>query len=164
LKQLMTPYIIDIEASGFGPDSFPIEVGAVLAKGQRFSTLIKPLDTWDHWDESAEKVHGIPKETLLKFGKPVQEVAYQLNDLLGGMTLYSDGWVVDKPWLDKLFRAASVKMAFELRALEVVLKEKQMEAWHETKDRILNSQENQRHRASYDAWLIQQTYIETLKL
>ena len=56
------PYIIDVEASGFGSDSYPIEVGLALEPGERFCTLIRPLDHWDHWDEQAESVHKISRD------------------------------------------------------------------------------------------------------
>ena len=54
-----TPSIMDIEASGFGRSSYPIEVGYVLGDGSSFCTLIRPLPSWTHWDASAESVHHI---------------------------------------------------------------------------------------------------------
>ena len=45
------PYIIDVEASGFGNGSYPIEVGVVLNNGEKFCTLIVPAANWTHWDE-----------------------------------------------------------------------------------------------------------------
>jgi hypothetical protein len=39
--QPIRPNIIDIEASGFGVDSYPIEVGIVLSTGQKYCALIK---------------------------------------------------------------------------------------------------------------------------
>jgi hypothetical protein len=47
------PAIIDVEASGFGSLSYPIEVGVVDQTGIRFCSLIKPQNDWIHWDEQA---------------------------------------------------------------------------------------------------------------
>jgi hypothetical protein len=40
------PTIIDIEASGLGKGSYPIEVGFISGKGETGCTLIKPLAHW----------------------------------------------------------------------------------------------------------------------
>ena len=37
------PNIIDVEASGFGPHSYPIEVGLALGDGSKFCSLILPV-------------------------------------------------------------------------------------------------------------------------
>jgi hypothetical protein len=75
--------------------------------------------------------------------------------------VYSDGWVVDNPWLIKLFSAAQVEMTFSCRALEYILNQTQMEKWHEVKSELAQKLDTRRHRASADAFLIQQTYAET---
>ena len=103
IKKNFVPIVIDVEASGFDPMSYPIEVGVALENGSRFSTLIKPVDEWNYWDSTAEKLHHIQRNTLLQHGKSVLDVALRLNQLLHEKTVYSDGWVVDKPWLESLF-------------------------------------------------------------
>ena len=40
--------IIDLEASGFGSSSYPIEVGIVLPNGQTYCSLIVPEPDWRH--------------------------------------------------------------------------------------------------------------------
>ncbi|WP_235594800.1 3'-5' exonuclease [Paraglaciecola hydrolytica] len=159
------PIIIDIEASGFGAHSYPIEVGVVKANGERFCSLIKPQADWTHWDDFAQSLHGISPELLAKKGRPVQEVCSELNQFLAGQTAYSDGWVVDQPWLIKLFHAARQKMQFSISPLEMLLNEGQMAVWHSTKDSLLADLNHQpRHRASHDAALIQDTFRVTRKL
>lgn len=158
------PNIIDIEASGFGGDSYPIEVGLVLSNGERFCLLILPDEGWEYWNEEAEKVHHISRDMLENYGKSVSEVACLLNEKLAGMTLYSDGWVVDKPWLTRLFYASGVDMQFTVSSLEMILSDEQMNIWHKTKDKIIMQSNIQRHRASNDAWVIQETYRQTHQL
>ncbi len=158
------PNIIDVEASGFGPYSYPIEVGVVLNDGRRYCSLIKPAKEWTYWDESAEQVHHISREILHKHGKPLKKVAKELNEFVSEQTVYSDGWVVDSPWIRQLFYMAYLDPLFKVSPLEMILTESQMEAWHEAKDRLLDSCENKRHRASFDAVLIQKTFVKTAEL
>lgn len=162
LAQPKEPLIIDVEASGFGGHSYPIEIGLALDDGTKFCTLISPAPDWTHWDESAEEVHRVSRDILETYGKPLEEVAAFLNHILIGKTVYSDGWVVDKPWLTKLFHAAGIEMDFNVSSLEMILTPAQMEQWHETKDQVLADMDLKRHRASYDAMVIQETYMRTL--
>jgi hypothetical protein len=162
MRRLETPIIIDIEASGFGGTSYPIEVGVALDDDTKYCSLILPAPDWEHWDLDAEKVHRIARHVLQTHGRPVREVAASLNELLEGKTLYTDGWVVDKPWLTTLFHKARMNMKFTVSALEMILSEEQMKRWHDTKDRVLAEVDEHRHRASFDAWVIQQTYKRTL--
>lgn len=159
--QPFTPIIIDIEASGFGSDSYPIEIGVALSTKQRFCRLIRPQPDWLHWSEEAQALHGISRNVLLDIGVSVNQVCLELNQLLDGQTVYSDGWVVDSPWLNRMYESAGISMNFKISPLEVILNEMQMDLWHPTKDKLLASSHESRHRASNDAALILLTYIET---
>ena len=89
----MNPIIIDVEASGFGKGSYPIEVGLALSDGSRHCYLIAPARNWTAWDDEAEEVHGIRRETLTTYGRPLQDVAWRLNELLRNKTVYTAwGW------------------------------------------------------------------------
>ena len=70
------PTVVDVEASGFGRASYPIEVGFVLPNGHSFCSLIYPEPEWTHWDPQAETIHHISRELLLKKGHPACEVAH----------------------------------------------------------------------------------------
>lgn len=155
------PLILDIEASGFGPTSYPVEIGLALSSGDKFCSLIRPLPDWTHWDAHAERMHGVSREVLAVHGKPVLKVAGQLNRLLRDRTVYSDGWVVDQPWLNRLFEAAALPCLFSLSSLELILIEPQMAIWHATKDALLRELGAIRHRASIDAYVVQETYRRT---
>jgi hypothetical protein len=61
----------------------------------------------------------------------------------------------------QLFHEAKLDMAFSISPLEMILSEAQMERWHKTKDQVLAEVNQQRHRASFDAWVIQETYSRT---
>ena len=156
-----TPIIIDIEASSFSSEGYPIEIGVALDDGSTFCALIDPPERWTYWDDEAEKVHRVPRDILETYGRSVVEVATDLNELLEGKTAYSDGWEVDKPWLSTLFWEAGVVQLFRLSTLEMILSSGQMEAWYETKERVLGEMDVKRHRASKDAQVIQKTYLDT---
>lgn len=156
--RIHTPFIMDIEASGFGPESYPIEVGLALEMPVRYCSLILPATDWQHWDASAEQVHGVSRAVLRAKGKSARVVAGELNELLGAATVYSDAWVVDKPWLTTLFHAAGISQTFTLSSIESILSEAQLASWDATKLQVIQDLHLPRHRASNDALIIQQTY------
>ena len=135
----MTPLIIDVEASGFGGTSYPIEIGVALDDGHKYCALIIPEPEWTHWDPEAERVHRIPRDILETYGRPSHDVAETLNELLASRTVYTDGWVVDKPWLTTLFHATRTPMQFQVSPLEMILSESQMACWHGEKDALVAS-------------------------
>ena len=156
------PYIIDIEASGFGPDSYPIEVGVVKSSGERYCTLIQPHESWGYWSKDAEALHGIDRATLFRTGKPIEEVCFDLNVFLRNEFVFSDAWSHDQAWLAKLFYTAEIHQSFEIRAIEFILTEEQLLAWDAIKKSVFDANKKLRHRASNDAHLIQLTYLECL--
>jgi hypothetical protein len=160
----MKPSIIDVESSGLGPDSYPIEIGVSLSSGDRYCSLILPAPSWTGWDRTAEEIHGISRQALLSSGKPIGDVARELNRLLENQTVYTDGWVVDQRWIVQLFYEAAIPQRFFVSALETILSEGQMKIWHETKNRLIKELKLKRHRASADAQIIQETYKRTLEL
>ena len=162
MPNAVRPLIIDVEASGFGDLSYPIEIGLALDDGHKYCTLIQPAPDWTHWEAEAQKVHRISRDLLETYGRPGRAVAVQLNELLANRTVYTDGWVVDKPWLTTLFHAARTDMQFHVSPLEMILSEEQMERWHREKDAVTARLELTRHRASHDAWIVQETYRRTL--
>jgi hypothetical protein len=153
------PGIIDLEASGFGRQSYPIEVGFVLGDGSSYCTLIAPAPAWTHWDTAAEQVHHISRETLQKHGRSVNDVAQQLNTRLRGQTLYSDGWAHDFTWLATLFEEAGMVPLFRIDSLRRLLNDDEAARWGAAKDRVGSECSLARHRASVDAWLLQQTWL-----
>ena len=152
------PAIIDLEASGFGRGSYPIEVGIALADGSVHALLIKPAEGWDHWDEKAEAIHGITRDYLQEHGKTPREVAIFLNDLCSGLTLYSDAWSFDSSWLGRLFDEAEIIQRFKLDTLTRLLSEDDMSVWSDTKDAMLKQLGLEMHRAANDVMLLRETY------
>ena len=115
---------LDLEASGLGPKSWPIEVGWGLVDGAVQSLLIRPSDDWprDQWDTAAEALHGIKFNELTKNGRPIADVCAQLNAALAGKIVYSDAPDWDGFWLFRLFDAGGVRQEFALRDFAELLR------------------------------------------
>lgn len=149
------PCVLDIEASGFGRASYPIEVGWVLPDGRARCTLVRPAAHWTHWDTQAEQVHGIARATLLAHGRAVTEVADWLNGELGGRTVYCDGWAHDYPWLAALFEEAGAAPLFRLESAQALLPEPRLAQLDAAHRRARAELGLTRHRASNDARALQ---------
>jgi hypothetical protein len=152
------PTVLDVEASGFGRNSYPIEVGYVLPDGHTYCTLVRPEPQWTHWDDKAAAMHHITRALLEQRGQNATSVAQKLNADLRGQTVYSDGWANDYSWLGALFDAADMSPAFKLENLRLLLSEEDADRWHTVKAQVTTERGAQRHRASSDARLLQLTY------
>ena len=154
---MTTPHstpVIDIEASGFGLESFPIEIGLVLPNGAIYCALIKPHSSWTHWDKRAEKIHGITRYEINNHGKDIASVCDDLNALCDGQVLYTDCWSHDYHWLCRLYAAAGKHCSFRLSPIEYLLSEQQMQTWAQRKKDYALQSDIKTHRALNDALII----------
>lgn len=149
------PTILDIEASGFGRGSYPIEIGFAGTDGGLFCGLIRPEPDWQHWDCEAEGLHGISRELLQRHGRTAAWMASELNTRLAGQVVYCDGWAMDYPWLARLFDAAGQRPRFRLDDLRRLLSEDEAQRWRGVTDAVRERQQLTRHRASSDARVLQ---------
>ena len=149
------PCVIDIEASGFGRHSYPIEVGYVLPGGQARCMLVAPAPGWTHWDEAAAQVHGITRGILRSRGLSTREVACTLNSDLAGMTVYCDGWAHDYTWLAVLYDDAGMSPSFRLETVNRLLGDTQLSQLDDERRLALAEMGLTRHRASNDARALQ---------
>jgi DNA polymerase III epsilon subunit-like protein len=154
---------LDIEASGINARAYPIEIGVSLSNGTTWCSLIKPAESWTYWSKEAENIHGISYEELMTNGKSPAQVAGKLNKLLTSSTAYSDCWVLDQPWLIKLFQHAGITQTFSLLDMMHIMKEEPYEKLVETKHRIALTLDLARHRASNDALILQLAHEELRK-
>lgn len=157
--EMYPPSIIDIEASGFGVGSYPIEIGFVTSEGERFCTLIRPPDHWTHWDAQAASIHSIPRKLLFEHGQPVGEVVRALNRRLASRTVYSDAWYHDYNWLARLFDEAGAVPTFHLAHIHSLLQEGEVQAWPAALAEVEREMALLRHRASSDAMIVQRTWL-----
>ncbi len=107
---------LDLEASGLGPSSWPIEVGWCFDGGKPETMLIHPADEWSReaWDDHAASLHGLAYDALKASGLPIDEVCTRLNQALEGAAVYSDAPDWDGFWLYRLFAAARARQCFSL--------------------------------------------------
>lgn len=120
---------VDLEASGLGAASYPIEVAWKNdATGEQDSFLINPetAEGWFYWDEYAEEMHGLDRESIVSKGLDIFDACKRLNETLKGQVLISDACEFDSFWMNRLFEAARVKPAFQMAGLKDVLTKEQM--------------------------------------
>ena len=160
----LPPAVIDLEASGFGRGSYPIEVGFVLPDGATYCSLIHPAPHWTHWDPQAEQVHGLTRAMLERHGRSPAEIAAVLNERLRGANLYCDGWAHDYPWLALLFDEAGRTPAFKLRHLQELLGQHDVRHWDAACSAARSQLALGRHRASSDARVLQQAIVHVRAL
>lgn len=99
--------IVDVEASGLQPESYPIEIAWYdYETGEFDSFLVKPANYWTYWDPAAEAIHGIKQETLMADGISVFEASERLLKGLKGRKIYSDAVHFDAMWIDALLEAS----------------------------------------------------------
>lgn len=146
--------IIDVEASGLDSRSYPIEVGVVLGDGRTYDALIKPQRGWRYWCKEAENLHGLSREKLARDGKEAAEVCRELNRFCAGGTVYSDCWVIDTPWLTKLFAVSGVQPTFRCSPIEAVVDEALLDNWGYRKAAYAREVGLAPHRALNDAVII----------
>ena len=149
------PCVLDIEASGFGRSSYPIEVGYVLPDGRAACMLVRPAPEWTHCNEDAERVHGITRSVLANHGRTPQEVAQTLNRDLAGLTVYCDGWAHDYSWLHALYDQAGLSPSFKLESVGALLDEEHLAQLDQARRDAVAEMGLTRHRASNDARALQ---------
>ena len=105
---------IDLEASSLlSNQSYPTEVGWVAADfSAGYVALIRPTADWDDWDPEAEAVTDLSRQSIIRLGEPVAQVANALNDMLSGIDVLTDNPAADGRWLRRLFFAADVTPSF----------------------------------------------------
>ncbi|SIS59498.1 hypothetical protein [Neptunomonas antarctica] len=120
---------IDIEASGMGSRSYPIEIAwksALTGKSDAF--LINP-DTgynWTDWDPVANDIHGIDRDELVANGISVRDACRRLNRMLEGQAVTSDAYEFDYFWMQRLFESAMMKPAFVMQGIDKILEGAQL--------------------------------------
>jgi hypothetical protein len=101
----MFPCFLDIEASSFARESYPIDVAWSDAEGEIHRCLVSPrhVPHWTDWDPAAEAIHGIDHARLLRNGWDPSYVAAMIEEDLRGQVVYSDAPEFDRHWLQRLF-------------------------------------------------------------
>jgi DNA polymerase III epsilon subunit-like protein len=108
-----------------------------------------------HWDDQAQRVHGIDRAMLLQHGRPAAEVAQRLNNDLGGRTVYCDGWAHDYAWLGVLFESAGLVPRFKLESVNRLLDDVRLARLDAERQQAFAALGIARHRASSDARALQ---------
>jgi len=151
-------WVLDIEASGLSPVSYPIEIGLVN-HGQAYQALIVPEDSWEHWCLKSKELHGISRKDLHEKGKSAVVVANELNALLGTQAVYTDHEDWDSFWLRRLFETVRVSQTFSVVDFNKLLDNHKTNAF----DAFRRPDHHFTHRALDDARVNRRAIIEALK-
>ncbi|UTW01841.1 hypothetical protein KDX31_10720 [Amphritea atlantica] len=138
---------LDLEASGLGPHSYPIEVAWKSTADESDTFLINPdtVPGWTFWDDFAEELHSLCRTELRQKGVSAESACNRLNEALQGCEVLSDAWEFDSFWLKRLFTAAGQKMAFRLVGLRELLSPEEMIQYQ-----FITKAQLRRHRAMSD--------------
>lgn len=111
---------LDFEASGLGPQSWPIELGVSWItsdlKVETYANLIKPAFDWgdDGWDDVSADIHGIPRSDL-DAAPSADVVARDFLTVLGDRIALSDAPGFERFWLETLLEAAMLENTVDIR-------------------------------------------------
>jgi hypothetical protein len=119
--------ILDCEASGLHPDSYPVEVAWYdFETGEQDSFLIKPADHWNYWDTNAEEIHGLNQGQLVTDGLSVFHATMRLRKALADKAVYSDAPGYDDFWLQVLFEACDEDVPFPVKSVYDLVNQDQL--------------------------------------
>ena len=154
-------WVLDIEASGLSPVSYPIEIGLVNAE-QTYQTLIRPEESWEHWSLKAYELHGLSRQDLFEKGRPADVVAKELNSLLASKVVYSDHEDWDGFWISRLFEAVAIEQTFNVVDLSTLLSGHRAGTFATCFDELSLASDYRAHRALNNARLIHQAAMFAL--
>lgn len=112
-----SPLFIDFEASSLSLEcSYPIQVAFSDQDKCVHKYFISPetVIDWTDWNAQSEEIHKFSCEYILRHGQAPKEVARILNSKLRNHTVYCNGFVNDKFWLERLFYAADQTIKFKM--------------------------------------------------
>lgn len=154
-------WVLDIEASGLSPISYPIEIGLVHQQHE-YQTLIRPDDSWKHWNLDAEALHGLSREEISNNGESAEMVARALNQLLADQTVYSDHEDWDGFWMRRLFETVGIEQQFYVEDLYALLGKHKVSAYLASFDALSRAKDHRAHRALNDARVIHRAAVLAL--
>ena len=123
-QERMSPIFLDIEASSWTFNSFPIEIAWGSTTDNIQSYLINPqeIQEWTDWSTNAEKAHGISRELLTSQGISPYEMCELLKKNLDGKTVYTDAPDYDGMWLFNLFKGCEIDPSpIDLRSFDELM-------------------------------------------
>ena len=147
---------LDIEASGLGAGSWPVEIGWALPYGRERNgaVLIKPIAEWTHWDEVAEMhFHRITRDQLRLEGHSPAEALDLIEAALAGCEVYVSDPAEDRSWFNRLVLAAGRNTSLKLHDAGPFLEAQALRRRHNLSAvrRDVANRFPHRHRAEADA-------------
>jgi hypothetical protein len=147
---------MDIEASGLGTGSWPVEIGWALPFGPKRNgaVLIRPVPEWTHWSSVAEThFHKISRQTLDREGMAPGEALARVEEALYGCEIYVEDPAEDRTWFSRLVAAAGRETALRLHDAHGLFEAQALRRRHNLTDirREVSVRFPHSHRAGADA-------------
>jgi len=156
----MRRIIVDCEASGLHPESYPIQVAWLdLDSDDASSFYIRPHDTWTHWDYNAEDIHNLPQQFLRDVGLDVENAAAILSEMAKDTVILSDAPDFEWFWLNRLLEASDGYQDVELKVQTIFAACDDMD--HVGRMGLAMQNQERTHDALDDCRAIKQALIET---
>ena len=165
----MLPIFIDVEASSFSGNSYPIEIAWNNPDAVIENHLINPycIKEWIDWDPASQAVHGLNRNYLSNHGEDPFIVAKRMNDFLSGVDVYSDAAEYDVFWIDQLFKATGLERKFPVRDFFSLLPDEVTNGYYMSSHSILSDYQIKArkrsgvaaHRASHDVKYLIELYM-----
>lgn len=145
---------LDVEASGLGSGSYPIELGWAIPWSASGGVLIRPALDWTYWNPASERLfHRISRQHLEQHDVPPAQALAQIIKAVQGHQVYSADPDFDVHWLGLLARAAWETTPFEIGDAQKLFRAAAAQR-HRNLDAITIEAERRRphiHRAQADA-------------
>ena len=153
--------ILDIEATGLCPDSYPIEIAyADPLESWVTSSLIQPHPNWEDlpWDEQAQTLTGIAP-ALLKNAIPATKVAKKVADDLSKADLVlSDAPEWDNRWLNRLLDLNQTPIKIDIKDFRSTINHFNPLRQYLSTYKCLNIYDKSEHRAAGDVIRLLRVY------
>jgi len=124
-KNTQMHIFLDFEASSLSGTSYPIEVAWADHQGRIENHLINAQgypEDYNDWSKSAEGVHGLSRQYLIKHGEDPLFVAQRMNSALNEAHVFTTAPDYDGFWCRRLFSAVNLELTFKFGDIETVLK------------------------------------------
>jgi len=168
----MLPIFIDVEASSFAGDSYPIEIAWNMPEVEIENHLLNPycIKEWIDWDPASQAVHGLSRSYLSDHGEAPLIVAKRMNKILSGAEVYSDAAEYDVHWIDQLFKATGMVREFHVRDFFSLLPDEITNGYYMNNSSLLSRYKEKArkragvpaHRANHDVKYLIELYMLTV--
>jgi DNA polymerase III alpha subunit (gram-positive type) len=159
--------VLDIEATGLHPDSYPIEIAyANPLESWVTSSLIKPHPDWGDlpWDERSKALTGITETNLMNATSAEKVAKTVAQDISKADIILSDAPAWDERWLNRLLAVAHTNCNFEIQDFLSTINNLNPLRKYLSTYKCLNFYDKSEHRAAGDVIRLLRVYRRAIRV